>query len=481
MRVAHYLIRADSGLFYFRLRVPADLRQHLGMRLIKRATGTRCPREALALSVGMARAYARAFEAMRTGADMKGPKVEDILASMQERGVVPREYVIKTPGGFQIEATDAQDHRRAIQMVKALGPSALAPAPAAAAPASSSAKLSGATAKDAYHKWRIWLMGKHPNEKMRNAKSRPVADFIKWKQSCLPAGAPDFVMETLTRTDCSEWSIVLQGGGLAPGTMENKFIYLAGFFDWCMAAGHYPKGDNPARGHANVSKRVKRQRAKSHGWQAFTAKQLPVIFNPATYEEMRSEDARWLPLLALYTGARSNELAHLELADIYADKDGTHLLDFNLRGEHKSLKTEASERRTPVHPDLVALGLLARVDRLRAEGETKLFPGLTFTAQNGPANAAQRAFTRHLERVGVEARKPGRVGHHSFRDTLIDLMKQAGVPREVREEYTGHEKSDRQEHANAYEQDLTPGGLARACHGVMNFGLDLPALKALLR
>ena len=83
--------------------------------------------------------------------------------------------------------------------------------------------------------------------------------------------------------------------------------------------------------------------------------------------------------------------------------------------------------------------------------------------------------------MGVEARKPGRVGHHSFRDTLIDLMKQAGVPREVREEYTGHEKSDRQEHATAYEQDLTPGGLARACHGVMNFELDLPALKALLR
>jgi len=48
MRVAHRLIREASGLFYFRLRVPADLRAVLGRKIVKLANGTHCPRVALA-------------------------------------------------------------------------------------------------------------------------------------------------------------------------------------------------------------------------------------------------------------------------------------------------------------------------------------------------------------------------------------------------------------------------------------------------
>lgn len=51
MRVAHYLVRGTSGLFYVRLRVPKDLQDALGTKLIKRATGTRCARLALVCSV----------------------------------------------------------------------------------------------------------------------------------------------------------------------------------------------------------------------------------------------------------------------------------------------------------------------------------------------------------------------------------------------------------------------------------------------
>ena len=60
-------------------------------------------------------------------------------------------------------------------------------------------------------------------------------------------------------------------------------------------------------------------------------------------------------------------------------------------------------------------------------------------------------------------------------------MKMGGVPRELREEYTGHELSDRQEHAHAYELDFSPDGLAKACHPALAYGLDLKGLTALLR
>ncbi|PPT81329.1 hypothetical protein XthCFBP4691_17950 [Xanthomonas theicola] len=47
MRVAHYLTRGETGRFYVRLRVPADLQARLGRKVIKRSTGTTCDRTAL--------------------------------------------------------------------------------------------------------------------------------------------------------------------------------------------------------------------------------------------------------------------------------------------------------------------------------------------------------------------------------------------------------------------------------------------------
>ena len=65
--------------------------------------------------------------------------VDEILGNLREKGIVPKEYVISTPSGFRIEAVGDDDHRRAMEAVKALGP-ALRAAPAqapvaAAAPA----------------------------------------------------------------------------------------------------------------------------------------------------------------------------------------------------------------------------------------------------------------------------------------------------------------------------------------------------------
>lgn len=490
MRVAHYLIRGRSGLFYFRLRVPADLRESLGRLLIKRATGTRCPRAALAVAVSWAAVYAQSFRTIRRGEFMaKPPSVEDLLQSF-ERGDI-REWLgnVSLPNGARIDnakITSEKDARLfgiAVEDIGRLPPGVSVPAHSAApvAPAPAVPKLTGITLAEAVRKWHTAIRVKNKQEKTRTAKKAAAEGFEKWKQGALGPKVPPVLVENITRTDCSEWFIFSQGAGLTARTIENKFIYLAGFFDWAIASRHYPPSGNPARGHASVAKKVKRARAKSHGWQAFTPDQLAQIFHPADYASMDSEAARWIPLMALYTGARSNELGRLEIADCVSERDGTPVFDFNLLGDHKGLKTEPSDRKTPVHPDLIALGLWERVERLRKAGEVKLFPELTFTAQNGPANGPQRAFSRYLKRLKISARGGGKVGHHSFRDTVIDIMKVAGVPRELREEYTGHERSQRPEHSDAYEIDAPPAALAKACHPSLAFGLDLAALRLLLR
>src|SRR3546814_598059 len=131
--------------------------------------------------------------------------------------------------------------------------------------------------------------------------------------------------------------------------------------------------------------------------------------------------------------------------------------------------------------ELVAMGLLERVARLKAEGEAKLFPVLTFNAQNGPATAPMTAFTRYLAAREVKARGTGSVGVHGFRDTVLNKLKAGGVVREVREEYTGHAIANKPEYASAYEDPFSTISLAKACHPVLSFGLNINELRELLR
>lgn len=536
MRVAHYLIRGQTGLFYFRLRVPAELRQLLGVRLIKRALATRCPRTAQALAIVYAARYAHAFAMVRKGEPMPNtPTPADIKRNLRDAGGNPAEYVVKSgPGGFEIQAEGAEEHARAMEAVAQIGkiaPGAFLPVSATAP----SAPIKRITLKDAKAKWEGAI--KNTDPKTIGAKKRALKDLLEWKQKELnkeaqliggpgAVASPVFVDEIDEQTG-GDWFIYLNSQtkfskkknmivpGYSPGTMENKFIYAAGFFDWAMTNGHYSKAAvNPMRDHANVPKKVKKARAKSHGAQAFEPAQIAVMFQSENFKRMRRLVARWMPVLLLYTGARSNEIGRLELADIYEFPkgckagEGTKVLDFSRVGNDKSLKNENSERITPIHPDLVALGFWQQVEQRRVEWQAqearllaawkakapseeiqaiqravldaqKLFPGLTFGAQNGPANAPQTAFRRMLKEAGIQARGDGKFGHHSFRDTVKDKMKHARVPLEVRDEYVGHGKRD-DENAAAYEQNFSPSALAKLCHPALDWGLPLEALKPLL-
>lgn len=481
MRVAHYLIRGATGLFYVRLRVPIDLQEVVGARIIKRATGTRCPRTALAFALVLSAGYARSFAALRAGEPMtKPPSIDEIKTNLA--GGRKSDYLIERASDGSItklEAKGKADHERMMAAVNAIGyigPQTTAPATPTCEPLDM---------EEGIRMWGLTLPTDSPGQrKGSGSKVSKVRAFQRWKHNKTGAA---FRIDQISRTDFAEYfvackaSTTKRGKPPAPRYIENQFLVNADFLDWAMTSGYYPDkpNANPARGHAQVPKKERTKRAKSHGWQPFKPTQLMKIFNPTTYASMRGDDARWLPLMALYTGARSNELAHLEIEDCY-ELIGQPLFDFNLQGLHKSLKTDASERKTPVHPDLIALGLWARVKRLRDAGETKLFPELDFLAQNGPANAGQRAFSRYLERLGIGARGHGKLGLHSFRDTVITTMKERGVRRELREEYCGHELSSRGDHDEAYGEDFLPHNLAALCHPALSFGLDLPRLRALL-
>ncbi|MGA2044469.1 MAG: hypothetical protein ABSG83_13985, partial [Roseiarcus sp.] len=97
--------------------------------------------------------------------------------------------------------------------------------------------------------------------------------------------------------------------------------------------------------------------------------------------------AFWMPLIALFTGARAEEIGQLLTSDIKHEHgidffDITTLADDDddsapaKKGTAKTLKTAAGKRRTPIHQTLIDIGLLDYVAEQRRKGAVRLFPDL---------------------------------------------------------------------------------------------------------
>ena len=111
----------------------------------------------------------------------------------------------------------------------------------------------------------------------------------------------------------------------------------------------------------------------------------------------RGPAAFWLPLLALFNGARQAELASLTAADVQTEPESsTPLLYITAQASRgKKLKTKASQRVVPIHTQLVMLGFLKFVEHVRKRDGDKAF--LIF---RGTAHGADNVSNREPLQVG---------------------------------------------------------------------------------
>jgi hypothetical protein len=107
----------------------------------------------------------------------------------------------------------------------------------------------------------------------------------------------------------------------------------------------------------------------------------PVFVGGARPKGGRGEAAFWLPLLALYTGARLSEQAALTAADVVIERPpGIAIITITEDlDQGRTLKTLASRRVVPIHTEVIRLGFLNFVeDVCREHGkQARLFPLLT--------------------------------------------------------------------------------------------------------
>lgn len=160
----------------------------------------------------------------------------------------------------------------------------------------------------------------------------------------------------------------------------------------------------------------------------------PVFTNGERPTRAGGEAAYWLPTLALFTGARLEELGQLSPEDIKHTR-GVDYIDISDIDPDKSLKTDSSRRHVPLHPELVRLGFLDYVEAMQAQRQAQLFPAL----KRGQYHELTDSFTRWW---GYYARKNGltepRKTFHSFRHTFKARCRAAGIAEELHDKLTGH-------------------------------------------
>jgi integrase len=217
---------------------------------------------------------------------------------------------------------------------------------------------------------------------------------------------------------------------LAVKTANNALNNMSSIFEWAVREGYLDS--NPAK-RLNLPRRDEDDRSKR---MPFSDAQLGKIFSGPIYKDKvgavgsRKYDPKlagdyWVPLLALYTGMRSNECCQLLTADI-VKIDGIDVIRVTKKGGGgKRLKTAASERIIPIHPKLIEMGFVEYADHMRRQGEERLFPHLKQSAKGYYSDNFQKKFGRYLS--SVSAKEP-KTSFHSFRHNFRDAMRLADVP-----------------------------------------------------
>ncbi|MFT9222276.1 site-specific integrase [Gluconobacter oxydans] len=145
------------------------------------------------------------------------------------------------------------------------------------------------------------------------------------------------------------------------------------------------------------------------------------IFTPGNF--LLNDWRFWGLVIALTSGARIGELAQLRPIDL-VDVGGIWCFDIGRTGGRRT-KNTASIRLTPVHSELVRLGLPELADRQKKAGAATLMPGVPKAVRGSHSHQ----FTNWMrDRLRAHVLPDAGVGQgwHSFRHNFQDFSRDAG-------------------------------------------------------
>lgn len=279
---------------------------------------------------------------------------------------------------------------------------------------------------------------------------------------------PGLFVETASKAHILQWRDALMTDKQSAGTIDKKLSYLKAVFN--VAVDNDFVTVNPVKGVKPPAGSDKKTRLP------FTVDELHVLFKSEVYGGARplgggGEASYWLPLLALYTGARLEELSQLQQKDLEKDDVLGWFLGITDIAEDASVKSDNARRRVPIHSELLKFGFVEYLDGLKDEPEAYIFPNLKPDINGYRGGNFSKWFGRYRRAQGItDLRKV----FHSFRHCFIDACRECSVPREMRDVIVGHSNQSVSDTYGTGTYPLEPIFEAMAC--VRYRGLDLSHL-----
>ena len=221
----------------------------------------------------------------------------------------------------------------------------------------------------------------------------------------------------------------------ASKSIKGALSYVKGMFSWAVTQVDYDITDEPW----GVLKKIGNYGSASEQSVPFTEEQLAELFSlihrTGTGKMNRREHLILSILIA--TGCRLDEAALLCWENIIQHENGWYFIDLT-----KALvKNQGSKRLLPIPESLWPLfpprGYQLTVEGLRESSDDRLFD-YSLDSDGKAARAASQACGRQLRKIERE----GRQVTHSLRGNLKDLLRDAGVSKELNDYITGHGQGD---------------------------------------
>lgn len=257
---------------------------------------------------------------------------------------------------------------------------------------------------------------------------------------------------------------------ISPKARELRMQWIAGMFRWLKKQGWIV--DNPmaaleGESVQTLAEKRSARRLNEVSRVPFTPEDLNTLFSASWFKTGGGELTRagtyrefsphyfWLPLIAVYQGARINEICQLFLEDIDRDESQTWYIDFVESNDGQRLKNRASVRRVPIHSELIRLGLVEWVTALRDAEHERLFPELLYDEGKGYSKAAVKWFSGYKARLGFGT--DGTKTFHSFRHTFTSRLPAANneATGRLHRQLVGHERGS-DVHVSTYMHDVAP-------------------------
>lgn len=299
--------------------------------------------------------------------------------------------------------------------------------PAAAAKPSANAGTRSTTLTDIFDRWE--------KDHLSNGKSpRTVTDFAQKKDSLAKYLGHEDIAKISPR-DISSWCDFLRDEkGLAPKTISMKYLAaIRAIFR--LARSKFLVPSDPTEGVAvKVPKAVV---TRSKGFTDEEARRILTCSNQVLEAPSRATlhnrlACRWVPWICAYTGARAGEIAQLRKEDFSVADEIPQILITPEAGTVKAGKF----RTVPLHPHLESLGLF---DFIKASPSGYLFlegAKSPEVAVKKAGNARDKVSKWVREVVGIT--DPRIQPNHAWRHRFSTQARNAGVGREYRTALQGH-------------------------------------------